>query len=148
MLQIFTVLDNIFVNGSSYRSLEVVVPFEEGIVHKPCYTGIKIDPLGCLSLVLSQLAHSLFFSSLEQVVEGKQVSDNSHWRGTVQFSPFHLGNSCCQWRSDTRLSFPMSAVADVPSTEPLEQVSLSKEKRGGHQSLVFKREQSGYKCAM
>lgn len=53
MLQIFTVLDNIFVNGSSYRSLEVVVPFEEGIVHKPCYTGIKIDPLGRLSLVLS-----------------------------------------------------------------------------------------------
>jgi len=42
----------------------------------------------------------------------------------------------------------MSAVSDMPSTEPLGQVPLTRKKRGGHQSLVFKREQSGYKCAV
>ena len=139
MLQIFTVLDNIFGQWSLLKKEQCIslVTLELRLTHQ----GVSH------SFSLSLPTHCFFFS-LEQVVEGKQVSDNSHQRGTVQFSPFHLGNSRCQWRSGTRLSFPMSAAADVPSTEPLEQVSLSKEKRGGHQSLVFKTEQSGYKCAM
>lgn len=58
--------------GAHKGLLRSAVPFEEGLVHKPGYTGIKIDPLECLTFPLTFFPTSCFFSvEKNRAVEGK-----------------------------------------------------------------------------